>query len=58
MNEQNRKTPSIASLSSSLAWNLLTPEEQRNLLEYLDKVHEWTRMKIIQKEQARKILDK
>ena len=31
---------SIASLSADLAWSLLTPEEQRLVLEYIDKVRE------------------
>lgn len=40
MDEQKRKNLSIASLSANLAWNLLTPEEQRQLLAYLEKVRE------------------
>jgi predicted Fe-S protein YdhL (DUF1289 family) len=38
--ERKSKSQSIASLSPRLAWNLLTPEEQRLLLEYLKKVRE------------------
>lgn len=34
------KTTSIASLSAHVAWKLLTPEEQRLLLAYLEKVRE------------------
>ena len=40
MNEQEHKILSIAALSASLAWSLLTPEQQRQALEYLEKVRE------------------
>jgi hypothetical protein len=55
MNEQKCKTPSIASLFPDLAWKLLTSDQQQQLLEYLEKVHEWAYMKNEQKEQERKI---
>ncbi len=54
MNEQKCKTPSIASLFPDLAWNLLTSDQQHQLLEYLEKVHEWIYVKNAQKEQERK----
>jgi len=40
MNEQEREILSIASLSADLAWKLLTPEQQQQLLKYLEKVQE------------------
>jgi hypothetical protein len=38
MNEQESKILSVASLSADLAWSLLTPEQQQQLLRYLEKV--------------------
>lgn len=38
--KQKCKSESLASLSPSLAWNLLTPEEQRLIIDYLVKVLE------------------
>ncbi len=40
MNERKGKILSIALLSANLAWNLLTPDQQRQSLEYLKKVRE------------------
>jgi hypothetical protein len=54
MNKQKRKTPSIASLFPDLAWNLLTSEQQQQLLEYLEKAHEWIYVKNTEKEQKNK----
>ena len=31
----------VAQLSADLAWSLLTPEQQKMTLEYLEKVREW-----------------
>ncbi len=49
MNEQKRKIPSIASLFPDLAWNLLTSEQQRQLLEYLEKAYNHERNRIKKK---------
>jgi len=38
--EQRCKSESLASLSPALAWRLLTPEEQRLIIDYLIKVLE------------------
>ncbi len=41
MNERGEnRNLSIALLSADLAWKLLTPEQQRKSLEYLEKVRE------------------
>ncbi|HEY6540278.1 MAG TPA: hypothetical protein VIZ18_05040 [Ktedonobacteraceae bacterium] len=37
---ENQGTTSIAVLSPELAWKLLTPEEQKRLLIYLEKMRE------------------
>ncbi len=51
MNEQERKNPSIASLSPHLAWNLLTREQQRQFLAYLEKACIWEPTKEMCKKQ-------
>ncbi len=35
---ENSRTISVASVAPGIAWILLKPEEQQQLLEYLDKV--------------------
>jgi hypothetical protein len=40
MTERKSKIPSIALLSANLAWNLLTPDQQQQSLEYLKQVRE------------------
>ncbi len=40
MNKREGKFLSIALLSANLAWNLLTPEQQRQSLKYLETVCE------------------
>ncbi len=40
MNKKEREIPSIALLSADLAWSLLTPKQQQQSLEYLEKVGE------------------
>lgn len=40
MNKREQKILSVALLSADLAWNLLTPEQQRQSLEYLKRVNE------------------
>jgi len=41
------------SSSADVAWNLLTSEEQRLLLEYLEKVREWDANQRVHKEQEK-----